>query len=102
MPVILTDLLHKDHTARLCSKTGIVTICILVLTFALPFIVVVLTHSKYTIANSMKRGNIKIHIDASLNYTDPAHYFCVDYFDWTSSYYEQPNITHLNEFLIYL
>ena len=46
MPVILTDLLHKDHTARLCSKTGIVAISILALTFVLPFIIVVLTHSK--------------------------------------------------------
>ena len=97
MPVILTDLLHKDHTARLCSKTGIVTICILVLTFVLPFIVVVLTHSKYISSND-------IDVDApSFLYTDRvAHLFSVDYFDWTSSYYEQPSITHLNEFLIYL
>ena len=48
----------------------------------------------------MKQSTIKIRI--SFNHTDAAHYFCVDYFEWTSSYYEQPSIMHLNEFLIYL
>ena len=46
MPVILSDLLHKSHTARGLSQAGCVTWVVIGLTVVLPMIVVVLTHSK--------------------------------------------------------
>lgn len=47
MPVILQDLLHKNHSAPLCSKSGFVAVVVIILTLVLPVNIVVITHSKY-------------------------------------------------------
>ena len=47
MPVILSDLLHKSHSARVCSNATFVTLSLGALTLILPLVYIVLTHSKF-------------------------------------------------------
>jgi len=45
MTVILTDSLERSHCANLYSKSGLITIVILFVSFALPLFLVVNTHN---------------------------------------------------------
>ena len=45
MPTILSDLLHKSHSASLCSTSTLVTLVIGALTLIIPLVGVVLTHN---------------------------------------------------------
>ena len=45
MAIILTDILDKKHSGPIFSKTGLITVVIIFVTFALPLFLVVNTHN---------------------------------------------------------
>ena len=49
MAIIITDILHKNHIAPLLSKSGVVAVILIAISFILPLFIVVQTHSKYDI-----------------------------------------------------
>ena len=46
MPVILNDLLHKTHSASVCSQASYITSIVLILTLVIPVVFIVMTYSK--------------------------------------------------------
>ena len=68
-PVILTDNLHKTHSAPIFSRTGIASLIVIFSVFFLPLLLVRMTHN-----------------------------YWID----TQIYFEQPNIKHLNEVLVFV
>ena len=49
MAVIITDELHKSHNAPILSIIGLVSLSVIVVTLALPLLMVIMTHSKFFI-----------------------------------------------------
>ena len=78
--VVISDLLHKNHISPICSKSGIVALIIIFTALALPLLLVRMTHSK------LKTRDL----------------FFLDYWIDTITYYEQPNIKHMNEIMVYM
>ena len=48
MPIILNDLLHKTHSAHICSQATLITGIVLILTLVTPIVFIIMTYSKYS------------------------------------------------------
>lgn len=46
MPIILNDLLHKTHSASVCSQATVITGIVLIMTLVIPVVFIIMTYSK--------------------------------------------------------
>ena len=79
MPLILNDLLHKTHSAQVCSQATLITGIVMILTLVAPIVYIIMTYSKYP------------------------HFFThADYWLGTITYFEKPRVLHYEEFLVFI
>ena len=81
--IVLSDYLHKSHSAPIFSISGLVSISVILVTIFIPLLLVVMTHSKY---------------QSFMNWSK----YIIDYWIDTMKYFEQPSVKHLNELMVFM